>query len=148
MPNYGTDDAAIGLGTQPPAPPTARPTYVTRVLPVDEWERLRDLPFGSQGLPDPQLAMIIVSEDPAGAIVGVWAAATQVMLDGLWVDPNHRDTPIAGQLLRQMKALLTERAITTSFTLISDPQVMALAVKAGFVRAPGDLWMLQLPVEG
>lgn len=134
------------LGSAPPAPVGTRPTYVTRVLPVEEWERLRDLPFGSQGLPDEHFALIIVTEDPAGAIVGVWAAVTAVHLDGLWVEPTHRDTPIAGQLLRQMKATLQEKGVTTSFTLIQDAEVMVLAHKAGFVRSPWDLWQLDLPL--
>jgi len=139
------------LGTAPPAPGQTRPTYATRVLPVEEWPRLLDLPFGANGLPDEHFAIILVTEDPTGAIVGVWAAVTAVHLDGLWVDPNHRDTPVAGQLLRQMKATLQEKAVTISFTLIQDAEVMVLAHKAGFVRSPWDLWQLTLPlptVEG
>jgi GNAT superfamily N-acetyltransferase len=139
------------LGSAPPAPATGRPTYVTRVLPVEEWPRLLDLPFGANGLPNENYAIVLVTEDPTGAIVGVWSAATMVMLDGLWVDPTHQGTPIAGQLLRQMKATLQEKGVTTSFTLIQDADVMVLAHKAGFVRSPWDLWQLNLPlpaVEG
>jgi ribosomal protein S18 acetylase RimI-like enzyme len=137
------------IASPPPAPPassTGKPTYKTRVLPVGEWERLLELPFGANGLPDENFAIIIVTEDPTGAIVGVWAAVTAVHLDGLWVDPNHRDTPIAGQLLRQMKATLQEKGVAVSFTLIQDTDVMVLAHKAGFVRSPWDLWQLTLPL--
>jgi hypothetical protein len=136
------------LGSAPPAPSTTRPTYATRLLPVEEWEKLRALPFGANGLPNPDLTMILVDELEDGTIVGIWAAQTMIMLDGLWVDPAHRDTPVAGQLLRGMRAELAARDLHTSFTLISDPHVMVLAVKAGFTRAPGDLWMLQLGAEG
>lgn len=123
--------------------PTA--TYHTRLLPIAEWDKLKAFPFAAHGLPDPDLSMILVDELADGTIVGIWAALTAVHLDGLWVDPAHRDSPVAGQLLRGMKAALQERGITTSFTLIQDANVMVLAHKAGFIRAPGDLWILTLP---
>ena len=135
------------FGGPPPAPSSVvpiRPTYVTRQLPPEEWERLRDLPFAANGLPDPETTLILVDEIPAGEIVGIWALFLQPFLDGLWVHPEHRHTVIAGQLLREMKALLQAHGITTAFTVVSDPAVMTLAYKAGFARAPGDLWLLQL----
>lgn len=125
------------------AEPTA--TYHTRLLPITEWDKLRDFPFAANGLPDPDLSMILVDELADGTIVGIWAALTAVHLDGLWVDPAHRDSPVAGQLLRGMKAALQERGITVSFTMVQDANVMVLAHKAGFIRAPGDLWILTLP---
>jgi hypothetical protein len=140
------------VGTAPPAaPPTLYGAYTPRVLPPDEWERLRDLPFATNGLPDPATSVIIVTETAQGEIVGLWALLLQPMLDGLWVHPDHRQTAtrhgsvIAGHLLRTMKAFLQEFAIPAAFTVISDPAVMTLAVKAGFERAPGDLWILTLP---
>jgi len=123
------------------------PTYTIRRLPVEEWDRLRAFPFASNGLPPPELAMIFVAETAGGQIVGIWAAMTAVHLDGLWIDPAHRDTTIAGRLLREMKDFLREKAISESFTVISDPAVMCLAHKGGFTRCPGDLWVLQLPAE-
>ena len=87
----------------------------------------------------------MVTEDAQGTIVGIWAAMTAVHLDGLWVDPAHHGSVVAGQLLRGMQGLLQQHQIWTSFTIIQDSAVMVLAHKAGFVRAPGDLWMLQLP---
>lgn len=141
------------VATPPPAPPPAGGgTYHTRLLASNEWaegtplrEQLLSLPYGANGLPDPNLALIIVTETPDGQIVGIWSAATMVMLDGLWVDPNHRDSIVAGQLLRVMKQELALRDISTSFTLIDDQGVAALAHKAGFVRAKWDLWILDLP---
>ncbi len=136
------------IGEAPPSPATVtpiRPTYATRVLPPAEWERLRELPGYAAGLPDPDSTIIFVDETPAGEIVGTWGIFLNPVLDGLWVDPAHRHTIIAGQLLRAMKAFLQEQGVSYAFTLISDPSVMTLAHKAGFVRAPGDLWMLQVP---
>ena len=118
-------------------------TVTVRVLPVEEWPRVAHLPFATNGLPDPQLALILVAEE-AGEIVGIWSALTAVHLDGLWVSPEARGTTVAARLLRGMKALLTTKAIPVSFTMISAPEVAILAYKAGFTRYPGDLYMLQL----
>lgn len=132
------------IGEAPPAAAGDRPAYATRVLPPDEWEKLRALPFASNGLPDPETTVIFVDETAAGQIIGVWGIFLQPMLDGLWSDPEHRGTLVAGRLLAAMKAFLQAQGITYAFTVISDPQVMILAHKAGFTRAPGDLWMLQV----
>lgn len=140
----------IPIGAAPPAPAT-RATYVARILPPDEWDKLRAFPFAARGLPDPAAAFVIVSETADGQIVGIWACLLQPFLDGLWVDPDHRHTIIAGTLLRQMKALLQTSGVPIAFTIVSDEAVMAIAHKAGLHRAPGDLWMLEQildPPEG
>ncbi len=123
-----------------PSALTTQP-YTVRRLPAQEWDRLLPLPFAARGLPSPELTQVVVAEVD-GEIVGVWAAMTAVHLDGLWVAPGHRGTTLAGRLLKEMKTLLAEYRISTVFTIISTEAVMALAYKAGFVRAPGDLWML------
>jgi hypothetical protein len=127
------------------APPAATASTTPRVLPPEEWERLRGLPFATNGLPDPASSVIIVVETPDGEIVGLWALMLQPFLDGLWTHPDHQHKLAAGQLLRTMKAVLQEYGVSTAFTIISDPAVMALAHKAGFTRAPGDLWLLPIP---
>lgn len=127
--------------------PEPRGPYTVRMLPVEEWDRLRNLPFASQGLPPPELAVIFVAETTAGEIVGIWSAMTAVHLDGLWVDPAHQATTVAGRLLKATKGFLRETGVAVAFTMISDPAVMCLAHKAGFERYPGDLWMIQVPAE-
>lgn len=128
------------------APPSTRTSTTPRVLPPEEWEKLRAFPFGSKGLPDPETSVVVVTETPAGEIVGIWAVIPAPMLDGLWVHHDYQRTSLAaGQLLRTMKAVLQEFGVTTAFTVIEDAAVAALAEKAGFTRTPGDLWMLQLP---
>jgi len=129
-----------GIGTAPPA--TAAST-TPRVLPPEEWDRLRDFAFATNGLPDPTTSVIIVVETATGEIVGIWAMLLQPVLDGLWVDPAHRSTLVAGQLLRTMKAFLQEFEIPAAFTVISDDSVRTLAAKAGFTKVPGDLWILE-----
>lgn len=119
--------------------------YQTRILPPEEWPKLLDRTFRETGLPDPNLCTVLVVETPLGEIVGTWIAITAVHLEGLWVDPAHRGTSVASRLLKGMTSILQEAGILASFTLISDPQVAALASKAGFTRYPADTWVLQLP---
>src|SRR5262245_30715389 len=120
-------------------------TVTIRELPPDEWDRLRAMPFGSQGLPDPQLAKVLVAEDEDGEIVGIWAAMTVVMLDGLWIKPTHRRvTWLAMKLLRAMRTLLVGLGVRQSFTIASTSDVLVLALKAGFTRVQGDLCHLDL----
>jgi hypothetical protein len=122
------------------------PLVTVRQLPPEEWERLLPLPFARvNGLPDPSLAAILVAESD-GEIIGVWAAMTTVMLDGLWIAPSFRKTParVAVKLLRGMRALLAELGVVRSITLVQTPDVLLLALKAGFTRVPGDLCLLDL----
>lgn len=134
------------IGAPPPeiALP-GRATYACRVLPPDEWSKLLALPFAANGLPDPHSTILFVDETADGEIVGLWGIFLQPMLDGLWVHPDHRHTIIAGQLLKTVKGFLQEQGVREAFTTISEPGVMTLAHKAGFVRAPGDLWVLSVP---
>jgi hypothetical protein len=130
---------------------TLAPSRVTvRLLLDEEYPRLLDLPFaGAQRLPDPALSLVLIAENEAGAIVGVWAALTTVHLDGLWVDPAYRKTSrVAVQLLRTMKETLGARGILHSFTYVESTEVLLLALKAGFTRLPGDLLFLDLSSKG
>jgi hypothetical protein len=134
------------IGAPPPSVALpVRATYATRLLPPAEWEKLMALPFAANGLPDPHSTILFVDETAEGEIVGLWGIFLQPMLDGLWIHEDHRHTIIAGQLLKTVKDFLQEQGIAVAFTQISEPGVMTLAHKAGFVRAPGDLWVLQVP---
>jgi hypothetical protein len=125
---------------------TEAPPFITvRRLPDAEFARLADLPFSTNGIPDPAGAAILVAETPEGEIVGLWAAMTAIHLDGLWIAPPYRRTThIAGRLLRGMRALLTSLDIPRAVTLVQADDVLMLALKAGFVRVPGDLCLLDL----
>jgi len=125
---------------------TALAPATVRQLPPEEYDRLADLPFAARyGVPDPRYAAILVAETPDGTIVGVWAALTTVHLDGLWVAPDYRRaTAVAAKLLRGMKAMLRELGVLHSFTLVQDPEVLNMAIKAGFQRLPTDVCFLDL----
>ena len=94
--------------------------------------------------------MILVAETPEGRIVGVWAALQTIHLDGLWIHPDYQRTTLAGRLLRSMKALLYQLGVVHSFTMIAydAPEVLSLALKAGFQQLPMHLCLLDLTREG
>ena len=118
---------------------TAAPPITVRVLPPEEFDRLADLPFATNGIPDPSLTVVLVAETPDQTIVGLWAVMTAVHLDGLWIAPAYRKTPhLGGKLLRGMKALLAQLGIPRAVTLVQTSDVLVLALKAGFTRVPGD----------
>lgn len=115
-----------------------------RELPVEEWDKLRDLPFGTNGLPNPAGAAVLVAED-GDEIVGVWCAGTFVVLEGLWVKEEYRKTTFtAAKLLVGMKALLRALGIPQVVTLVQTEYVKKLAEKAGFNKVDGEVMELKL----
>lgn len=115
---------------------------VARVLPTEEWDRVRDFgPFAQAGtLPDPLFAKIIVLETPDGEIVGCWEMTTLALLEGLYLREDWRGSHAAAKrLLLGMLELLDRYQIKTALTVIQDPKVMELAKTAGFTAMEGTL---------
>lgn len=86
---------------------------MTRMLPPDEWPRLRET-----GCELPQLlqgaardgAVIVVEQD--GAIVGTCLVLTCVHAEGLWIHPDHRLRPsVHRRLLRATTRVVRERGV-------------------------------------
>jgi len=119
----------------------------TRILPFEEWDKLDDLPFMSNGCPDPNTTVIVVAETSDGSIVGVWGAFTPVVLDGLWIHEDYRHTSVAAKLLITMKDFLLSIKIPKAFTFTSIPEVEKLAQHAGFVPIAGNILMMPLLEE-
>lgn len=112
---------------------------IVRILPRIEWGRL--LAFGpfkaSQILPDPHYAEVVVEETELGRLVGCWMVTSIMLLEGLYRDPDVRKSFSAKGLLVGMLNHLRVREVKTAITVITDPEVEALAIKAGFVEIPG-----------
>lgn len=115
-----------------------------RQLPFEEWDKLDGLPIATNGLPNPETSMILAAEDENGIVVGVWAAMTPIVLEGLWIREDHRNSTVAGRLLQRMKLFLNSIQVDRAFTLVQSADVKSLAEKAGFAVIPGDLMMLDL----
>lgn len=119
-----------------------------RVLPPDEWERLREYgPFKAAGgvLPDPAHARVIVLENATGALVGCWEAKDTVILEGLFLSPEYRHSITASKLLFfTMLNELREVNVSQVLTLIQDAYVAGLAKTAGFDKLEGALHVLSI----
>lgn len=115
-----------------------------RQLPFEEWDKLEGLPIATNGLPNPDTSAIIAAQDEDGNVIGVWAAMTPIVLEGLWIREDHRHSTVAGRLLINMKQFLRSINVDRAFTLVQAPEIKALAEKAGFNAIPGDLMMLEL----
>lgn len=126
----------------------APPRYPTRVLPVAEWDRLRDLPpfVALGGLPDP-CAVVQVVEDARGRIVACWVAVPFTHLEGVWVDDALQKSRVPAILLQAMIATLRAQGVQVAFTLAPDADVQALAEHAGFEVVPATLLGLDLRKE-
>jgi hypothetical protein len=88
----------------PPAPsPSASPAQLlVRILPVEEWERLRAIePFASRGLPEDPDAWSVLVVERDGAIVGSCSLFTAMHWDCWFIDP-HQPPGAHGVILRQL----------------------------------------------
>ena len=127
------------------APTTQSPTV--RVLPPEEWTRLRDHePFASGGLPDPEYWRIIVAEQ-GDRIVAFTCLYTAVHYEPIWIHPEFRHRPQLFQDLWQAsKAVLDQAGVQLLFAQVPDtlPQQKRLVEKFGFQPAPGQLYVLEV----
>lgn len=117
-----------------------------RVLPPDEWERLKTFgPFVQSGvLPNPEHATVLVAELD-GAIVGCWMRTTIHILEGLYIaEPYRKQHGITKRLFFGMLQVLRQQKVPTVITLTQDHKVAVLAAQAGFVELPGWLQLLEL----
>ena len=79
----------------------------TRAIPSGEWERLPERPALLDHV-HPQDAQVLVVED-GDRIVGYLMAARVTHLEGLWIDPEHRNRAAVGRALRNAAPGLAER---------------------------------------
>lgn len=114
-----------------------------RELPINEWDRLLELPYGSLALPAPDV-MVLVAEDE-GDIVGVWSAGPIMMLEGLWVREDHRKTTkTLWKLLNGMVGRLKAFQVPFAYSIVQTTSVLRLAEHAGFKPVEGQFIMLNL----
>lgn len=118
-----------------------------RVLPPEDWSRLRDHPpFDQGGLPDPTHWRIVVAEE-GDRIVAFTCLFTAVHYEPIWIHPEFRHRPQLFQALwRESKAILDEEGVQLLFAQVPDtlPLQKKLVEKFGFQQAPGTLYLLEV----
>ncbi len=120
----------------------------TRRLPLEEWHKLDGLPLTTMGRPDPDRCIVIVAENEDERIVGTWVLVFAPFLEGLWVDPNYRNTSFtAWRLVQAMKDFLYSWKIPHTYTVVQSDYVKDLAERVGFEALDAQLLRLTLPVD-
>jgi len=122
------------------------PSVVIRVLPPEEWDRLRTFPDFLGGLPDPSHWRIIVAED-AGQILAYNCLYEAVHAEPLWIRPDHRHhAHLFRDLWRVTKQTLEEAGVDLVHVCVPDtlPGQQRLVEKFGGIPAPGKLYLLEI----
>lgn len=112
----------------------------SRILPPDEWEKLRSFPpFDQQGLPSPDFLEIAVVEVD-GQVVAFWCMFTAPHLEPLWIQPEYRQhAGVARSLWTTVRQRLIAGQIPYAFSLIGDADFkenLPLAARLGFEAMP------------
>ncbi len=115
-----------------------------RELPFEEWDKLEGLPIAENGLPSPDV-MIMVAENEDGVIVGHWTAGTILMLEGLWVNEAYRKpSSVLWRLFTGMIDKLEEDGIPDVHTIVQTDEMLELAQHGGFKVIPGHFLIKRL----
>lgn len=105
----------------------------TRILPVEEWSRVPDLP---DGLDPVETRVLVVEQD--GAIVGSWAVFRVVHAECIWIAEAHRGrASVAGRLLSGMYRLASLWGARSVMTGAMTDEVASMILRLGGVQLPG-----------
>jgi N-acetylglutamate synthase-like GNAT family acetyltransferase len=116
----------------------------SRVLPVEEWDRLVGTEADvCRGL-DPAHTHVLVVED-SGAIVGTWALTRVVHAECLWIREDHRKRGGVGRrLLALMRSGARAMGAGPVWTGAMSDEVRMLIEHFGGTRVPGDSYLLPM----
>lgn len=117
----------------------------TRELPRDEWARLDALDMDPIVWALPDDSRIVVVEDTAGAIVGVWAVIRYVHVEGLWIAPDHRKRGRVGaRLLAGMRRVARSWGAPAVLTGCVSEEVRKMLEHVGGAKLPGDHYVFPI----
>lgn len=90
--------------------------------------------------------LAVVADD--GTLAGYWPVWHAVHLDGLWLSPDLKDAgpgTLRSLLLRVFATLHANGVQVACAMLPPDGPSAEQGARLGFLRAPGDLYLLQIP---
>ena len=117
----------------------------SRVLPVEEWDRLLALdPYSTEGLPDPNHFLITVVENEAGEILAHAAVFETIHWDVFRILPTYAANPsvarhlaiIGWQTLREVGAPSVHLTVSPDH-----PELVKMAEQLGFRPSPLRLYI-------
>ena len=121
----------------------------SRILPVDEWDKVKDRPpYNETGLPLPDGHWAIIVVEDGEEILASCALFDTVHWDGFHVNPSMRKNPVVFRaLLEQSLSELQASGVAGAHITIPEdsPDLEAMVEAFGFVRAPGVLYLPAVP---
>jgi N-acetylglutamate synthase-like GNAT family acetyltransferase len=115
-----------------------------RILPRKEWVRLAHTELEHAWAHLPPASTIVVVEE-GETIVGCWAVAPYVHVEGLWVHPDHRLRGRVGyRLLGGMVEVARSLGVDRVLTCAMSDEVRALLAHVGATPLPGEHYVLPL----
>ncbi len=118
----------------------------SRILPIEEWNKLGATDFGPvlDQLPKSGGVEVVVVEDE-GQIVGAWSLMQIWHAEGLWIAPERRQrTGVARRLWAALCGRVREHGCTSVLTNAMTDDIRHLLGTAGASKMPGDLYLLPL----
>jgi len=121
-----------------------------RLLPAEEWERLRAFePFATQGLPNQPKHWAIVVAEVEGQIIGFWGMHDAIHIDPLWIHEAHRArASVFRPMFAQLITFLQEAGVGLVFGHV-EPEVArangALMKHLGFYKLEQIPYALEIP---
>src|SRR3982750_4141044 len=104
--------------------------FVTRLLPPDEWYKLKETEADPAYLHfDPQYTNVVVVEKE-GSVVACWVLFPVYHAECVWIRKEDQKNPVvAGRLVKGMKHLATELGLKNLVTHAIDEEVKNLLTK-------------------
>ena len=117
----------------------------TRILPVEEWERLDGTELEHVWpILHPEHASILVIED-GDRIVACWAVIRYVHVEGVWIDPEYRHkVGIVKRLLVGMHKIVESLGADRVLTGAVTEDVRQMIATLGGKKLPGDHYVIPL----
>jgi hypothetical protein len=122
----------------------------SRVLPVEEWDRLvgTELETLAPKLRPDDTEIVVVER--YGELIGAWAVTRLVHVEGIWVAPSCRSNSsgVLRRLLAGMYASARRFGASFVWTGAESEGVASLARKVGGYRVEWDSYLLPVPQKG
>lgn len=116
-----------------------------RILDASEWDKLAhtELPVLLPHM-RPEDTMIVVVEDDAGAVVASIAALRVTHLEGLWIDPAHRNGGVGRALIRALLPLARCWGGSWAIGGAASDTMRDFLTRVGAVKIPAEFYALSL----
>ena len=113
-----------------------------RTLPPEEWHRLAGTELGSViHLLPPTAHVVVVEQD--GVIIGCWSLTPLWHAEGVWIHPDHRQSPgVAMRLLRWLYATAKAEGASAVLTGSLSATVSGYLERLGGTVTPGQTYVL------